>query len=174
MFSARFVGAVTAAWTATLLLLLQTPQCSGDVLRVGSILRMTESATHAINHLGAQRLPAVLMAIRDFNAQHGKANNLTVMHVNRDGGTTFYSSALAAANIETTAYPGWGGPDVLIGGGSDFSASAVAQMLQEYQVPLMGYGASGSQLSHGSQYPFFARVYPSSAFQARALAGFIR
>ena len=83
------------------------------------------------------------------------------------------TAAAAAISMATTAFPKAGGVRAIVGGSSDSGAKAISSIINELSIPQTVFGASTSELSHGSQYPFVTRVYPSDAFEARAIASVI-
>ena len=137
--------------------LLLVVNVHGAIFRLGTVVRMTSNDGTKIFPAGNVRLSAFLLAVNDFNQQYGIANNITVKYAVRDGHSSFMTTALATASLMTTAFPKWGGIQALIGGGADTQAKAIAVTSAEFALPLVSFGASSSDFSHGSMYPYFSR-----------------
>ena len=138
--------------------LLLVVNVHGAIFRLGTVVRMTSNDGTKIFPAGNVRLSAFLLAVNDFNQQYGIANNITVKYAVRDGHSSFMTTALATASLMTTAFPKWGGIQAIVGGGSDTRAKAIAVTSAEFALPLISFGASSSDFSHGSMYPYASRL----------------
>ena len=62
----------------------------------------------------------------------------------------------------------------MIGADTDECTKAIGEVVQDFEVPMVSYGSSSTELSHGTHFPNSVRVYPSDALQAAALVDIIR
>ena len=127
------------------------------IFRLGTVITMTSNDRKTIYLAGAMNLSGMILAVNDFNEKYGLTNNITVKYAVRDGHDTFMSTAIATASLQTTAFTKWGGIQAIMGGGSDVRGKAIAETSAEFGLPQVAYGASSSDFSHGSQFPYFSR-----------------
>ena len=57
----------------------------------------------------------------------------------------------------------------MVGPGKSSSTIAVQNLLQVFRIPQIGYSATTTDLSDKEQFPYFLRVVPSDAWQAKAI-----
>ena len=129
----------------------------GAIFRLGTVITMVSNDGKKIYLAGAMKLSGMILAVNDFNQRYGQANNITVKYAVRDGHDTFMTTAIATASLQTTALTKWGGIQAIMGGGSDVRGKAIAETSAEFALPQVAYGASSSDFSHASQFPYFAR-----------------
>ena len=128
-----------------------------NIFRLGTVITMVSNDGTKIYLSGAMKLSAMILAVNDFNITYGTPNNIIVKYAVRDGHDTYMTTAIATASLQTTAFPKLGGIQAIMGGGYDIRARAIAETSNEFVLPQVSYGASSSEFSHGSQYPYFTR-----------------
>jgi ABC-type branched-subunit amino acid transport system substrate-binding protein len=139
-----------------------------NVIRIGAAIPMLTQLEGDVDNIGIQRVAAFIVAIKDMK-QELKSLNYTVKFALRDSKRTFSNSVVAALDLVTNVFNGTGVHGV-IGAGSNTETLAMTYVTQDYDVGEIAYASDKTDLSHELIYPDFARVYPSSSFQAVALA----
>ena len=67
-----------------------------------------------------------------------------------------------------------GGVDAVIGPASSGPSINAQYVLRQFQVPQVGYSATSPALSDDTLFPYFVRLVPSDAYQAKVLAELIQ
>jgi ABC-type branched-subunit amino acid transport system substrate-binding protein len=65
------------------------------------------------------------------------------------------------------------GVSAIVGAASSGPSGAAARVTAQYEIPQISYSSSSATLSNGNEYPYFARMPPSDAFQGDGMADLI-
>ncbi|XP_074651721.1 metabotropic glutamate receptor 5-like [Tubulanus polymorphus] len=135
---------------------------------------------------GIHRIETFFMVIDEINASNDILPNITLGYDIRDScwyspialenSIDFIKNSIASqetlnSNVSSNSSCGNRGQPIaaLIGPGSSSVTIQVANLLQLFRVPQIGYSATSQDLSSRDFFEYFLRVVPSDAQQARAL-----